>query len=143
MKNFKGPAPQLSQDRRTLLARILDTPHLERVVPRLQPELLHRVIQRCGLEDCGELVALATPEQITRIFDLDLWRPAHAGMDEQFDAARFGVWLEVLVEFGADTTAAVAAPATFTKSLRETSSPLGLSSLFMPSVLMANLFYMK
>ena len=75
------------------------------VVPRLQPELLHRVIQSCGLEDCGELVALATPDQLARIFDLDLWRAAQPGLDEQFDADRFGVWLEVLVESGATVAA--------------------------------------
>src|SRR5262245_51923180 len=100
MKKFKAPVPRQSQDRRTVLDRILDTPHLEQVVPRLQPDLLHRVIQSCGLEDCGELVVLATPEQLTRIFDLDLWRSGRPGMDEQFDAERFGVWLEVLAEFG-------------------------------------------
>src|SRR5215831_18807046 len=99
MENFKGPALQESQDSRTVLDRILDTPNLEHVVPRLQPDVLHRVIQSCGLEDCGELVVLATPEQLKRIFDLDLWRPAQPGMDEQFDAERFGVWLEVLAEF--------------------------------------------
>jgi Family of unknown function (DUF6178) len=88
-------------DQRQLLDRILDTPHLAQVVPRLQPELLHRVIQRCGLEDCAELVALATPEQLARVFDLDLWGSAQPGRDEQFDADRFGVWLEVLVESGA------------------------------------------
>ena len=105
MKKFKDPAPQKSQDRRTVLDRILDTPCLEHVVPRLQPELLHRVIQSCGLEDCGELVVLATPEQLTRIFDLDLWHSAQPGMDEQFDADRFGLWLEVLAEFGASAAA--------------------------------------
>jgi hypothetical protein len=105
MKNFKVPAPRQNQDRRAVLARILDTPHLEHVVPRLQPDLLHRVIQSCGLEDCGELVVLATPEQLTRIFDLDLWRSARPGMDEQFDADRFGVWLEVLAEFDPDVAA--------------------------------------
>jgi len=47
---------------RGLLDRIPNTPHLDHVVPRLRPDLLHRVIQTCGLEDCGELVALATPE---------------------------------------------------------------------------------
>ena len=88
-----------------LLDRILSTPHLARVVPRLQPELIHRVIQRCGLEDCSELVALATPEQLERVFDLDLWRAARPGRDEQFDADRFGVWLEVLAEAGADVAA--------------------------------------
>ena len=72
---------------------------------RLPPEALHRVIQHRGLEDCSELVALATPAQLARVFDLDLWRPAQPGGDEQFDPARFGVWLEVLVESGAEKAA--------------------------------------
>ena len=90
---------------RPLLERILDTPHLERVVPRMPPEILHRVIQTCGLEDCGELMALATPAQLSRVFDLDLWRAGQPGLDEQFDAARFGVWLEVLMAAGATVAA--------------------------------------
>ncbi|HEU4693326.1 MAG TPA: DUF6178 family protein, partial [Vicinamibacterales bacterium] len=53
-----------------LIDRLLDTPHLAHVVPRLQPEVLHRVIQQCGLEDCGQLVALTTPGQLARVFDL-------------------------------------------------------------------------
>jgi hypothetical protein len=92
-------------DRRRLIDRILDAPHLARVVPQLQPQVLHRVIQSCGLEDCGELVALATPEQLTRVFDLDLWRAAQPGTDDRFDADRFGVWLEVLMEYGATSAA--------------------------------------
>src|SRR5262245_38879632 len=100
-----APAQRDSGGQRRLLDRILETPHLAHVVPRLHPELLHRIIQSCGLEDCGELVALATPEQLARIFDLDLWPPAQPGLDEQFDANRFGVWLEVLVETGATTAA--------------------------------------
>ena len=71
---------------------------LAQLAPRLQPEQLHRVISAYGLEDCGELVAHATPAQLSRVFDLDLWRPASPGLDEQFDAERFGVWIEVLVE---------------------------------------------
>jgi hypothetical protein len=88
-----------------LLERILSTPRLAQVVPRLQPEIIHRVIQRCGLEDSSELVALATPEQLERVFDLDLWRATRPGRDEQFDAERFGIWLEVLAEAGADLAA--------------------------------------
>src|SRR5437870_3677664 len=88
-----------------LLERILDTPHLAHVVPRLPPEVLHRVIQSCGLADCGELVALATPRQLERVFDLDLWSPAQPGVDEQFDPDRFGLWLEVMVETGAASAA--------------------------------------
>lgn len=94
------PARRDVPNSRHLLERILNTPRLERVVPRLPPELLQRVIQTCGLEDCGELVALVTPEQLGRIFDLDLWRAARPGSDEQFDAGRFGLWLEVLAECG-------------------------------------------
>ncbi len=99
------PARREAPDGGDLLDRILNTPQLAQVVPRLQPELLHRVIQSYGLEDCGELVALATPEQLARVFDLDLWRAAQPGLDEQFDADRFGVWLEVLVEYGAAVSA--------------------------------------
>ena len=44
-------APSLRDARvRPLLDRILDTPHLAHVIPRLQPELLHRVIQTYGLK---------------------------------------------------------------------------------------------
>jgi hypothetical protein len=85
----------------SLLERILSAPHLAQVVPQLPPEVLHRVIERCGLEDCGEFIALTTPEQLARVFDLDLWRPVQAGVEEQFDADRFGVWLDVLMESGA------------------------------------------
>ncbi|MBI1759910.1 MAG: hypothetical protein HYR56_00600 [Acidobacteria bacterium] len=99
------PVRRDAPDGRNLLARILDTPHLAQVVPQLQPEVLHRVIQHCGLEDCGELVALTTPEQLARVFDHDLWRANQPGQDEQFDAERFGVWIEVLLENGAEVTA--------------------------------------
>ncbi|MEQ1907404.1 MAG: DUF6178 family protein [Vicinamibacterales bacterium] len=90
---------------RSLIERILDTPHLGQVVPQLQPGLLHQVIQTCGLEECGELVALATPHQLEGVFDLDLWRAASPGLDEKFDADRFGVWLEVLVDVDPDVAA--------------------------------------
>ena len=43
---------------------------------------------------------------MSHLFDLDLWRPARPGLDEHFDAARFGLWIEVLVEAGADVAAA-------------------------------------
>jgi hypothetical protein len=37
---------------------------LAEVAPRLQPELLHRVITVHGLEDCVDLVAQVTPQQL-------------------------------------------------------------------------------
>ena len=96
---------------RELVERILETPHLAEVVPRLQPDVLHRVIRHCGLEVCAELVALATPGQLARVFDLDLWRPGAPGLDDRLDADRFGVWLEVLVESDASVAARILAAA--------------------------------
>jgi hypothetical protein len=39
------------------------------------------------------------------VFDEDLWRRGKPGEDEAFDAARFVVWLEILVEAGAAVAA--------------------------------------
>jgi hypothetical protein len=50
-------------------------------------------------------MALATPGQLTRVFDLDLWRSDRPGRDEQLDGHRFGAWLEVLLESGAAVAA--------------------------------------
>lgn len=87
------------------LARVLDSPLLARVVPLLPPEALHNLIRLRGLDACTELVTLATPAQLTSVLDLDLWRHPRPGVDQQFDVARFGEWIETLVDAG-DTTAA-------------------------------------
>jgi len=81
---------------------MLDAPHLVR---QLEPEALYKIIERCGLEDCADLIALATPEQLAHVFDLDLWRGSQPGLDERLDAGRFVVWLEVLMESGAEAAA--------------------------------------
>lgn len=83
-----------------LLARVLATPGLPAQVRALPPEQLGKLIDRVGLEDAGELVALATTEQLTRIFDEDLWRSQRAGVDPRFDSERFLLWLEILLEAG-------------------------------------------
>src|SRR5512143_507786 len=85
-----------------LLARLLDSPHLTEIVRRLEPKRLHQLIRQCGLEECGEILALATTEQLTRVFDEDLWTSAQPGRDEEFDADRFALWLEVLAELGSE-----------------------------------------
>jgi hypothetical protein len=91
----------MSEDpHRDVLARISRNQDLARAVPLLRPEVLHAVITHCGLQDCGELLALATSEQLSAVFDLDLWKVNRAGEEEQFDAARFCEWLEVLVDAG-------------------------------------------
>ncbi|HEY7499038.1 MAG TPA: DUF6178 family protein [Vicinamibacterales bacterium] len=84
----------------SLLVRLLNTPDLPAIVPRLQPEVLHRVIQSCGLEDSSEFVALATPAQLARVLDLDIWHARAPGADEELDADRFGLWIAVLMQSG-------------------------------------------
>lgn len=94
---------------RPLLDRLLNAPDLTKIVPHLQPEVLHRVIQICGLEDCAEFVALATPDQLARVLDVDIWRSRPGGplgeVGDVFDDERFGLWLEVLMESGAHVAA--------------------------------------
>ncbi|MBP7568914.1 MAG: hypothetical protein KBA95_02525 [Acidobacteria bacterium] len=93
--------------RRVDLARLLETARLERVVPRLRAETLHQLIQYRGLESSGEVIAAATPEQISSVLEVDLWRRVGAGGDERFDPGRFGEWLGALVEMGDEVAARV------------------------------------
>jgi hypothetical protein len=92
--------PRTPTSPRTLLERILDQPDLIAAVQSLAPAALLRLIERVGLEDAGELVALTTVEQLRRVFDEDVWRSGRPGEDERFDPARFTLWLEVMLEAG-------------------------------------------
>jgi hypothetical protein len=82
---------------RTDLARLLRTPQLERIVPRLPSTVLHRLVQQLGLESAGDLLALATPAQLATVIDDDVWR-TRARADAELDVERFGVWLCTLIE---------------------------------------------
>jgi len=70
-----------------LLARILDEPTLVAAAQSLPAQALGKVISHVGLEDAGEIVALATTSQLESIFDDDLWRSPSPGKDGTFDAA--------------------------------------------------------
>ena len=83
-----------------LLMRILDRPELVAAVRELPAPVLGSLIDRVGLEDAGELVALASSEQLQGVFDQDLWRAAAPGEDEQFRPERFALWLEIMLEGG-------------------------------------------
>lgn len=69
--------------------------------------MLHRAMRQRGLDQCVDLIEVATTEQLNAILDLDLWSAPLAGQGEQFDADRFGEWLEALVGHGAATAARV------------------------------------
>jgi len=81
-----------------LALQILEAKDLARVVRGLDPPVLLALVRHCGLEEAGPIVALATPDQLVRVFDEDLWRASPAVGAEELDPDRFGLWLEVLVD---------------------------------------------
>ena len=91
-----------------LLLRILERPGLVAAVRELPGAVLGKLIDRIGLEDAGELVALASTAQLERVFDDDLWRAERAGGDETFRPERFALWLRVMLEAGEDAPGAAA-----------------------------------
>jgi hypothetical protein len=90
---------------RDLLRRVLDEPSLVAAVRSLEPRALRAWVERVGLEDASDLVALASDEQLLDLFDASLWKSERAGDDERFDPARFSTWLEVLLETGEESAA--------------------------------------
>jgi hypothetical protein len=88
-----------------LVLHILEQPNLVAQVQALEPAVLTKLVRHVGLEDCGELVALFTVEQLMAVFDEDLWVQARPGDAEEFDDQRFVVWLEVLLESGPELAA--------------------------------------
>jgi hypothetical protein len=85
---------------RQLLLRLLEEPRLVEAVQALEPGVLAGLIDRIGLEDSAELISLATTGQLVQLLDEDLWKSERPGVDETFDADRFALWLEVLLEAG-------------------------------------------
>ncbi|HEX2874660.1 MAG TPA: DUF6178 family protein [Polyangiaceae bacterium] len=79
---------------------MLETPELPAQIQALPGPVLGKLIGQVGLEDAGELVALATTQQLADIFDEELWHSAEPGQDERFDSERFLLWLEVMHEAG-------------------------------------------
>ncbi|RYZ07947.1 MAG: hypothetical protein EOO73_09605 [Myxococcales bacterium] len=79
---------------------MLEAPDLAQRVQALPGAALANLIAEVGLEDAGELVALATSEQLAEVLDQDLWRSEKPGEDPTFDSDRFLVWLEVMSEAG-------------------------------------------
>src|SRR5258708_10131535 len=126
---LEGGAP------RDLLSRLLDTPNLAQVVQSLDPKALHQLVRHFGVEECGEIIALATTQQLTQIFDEDLWRSDAPGQEDQFDADRFGLWLEVLAEVGDAVAAQKLVPIDFdfgTPALSQQTPVLDQGMMYQP-----------
>jgi hypothetical protein len=96
----RWPAP------RTVLARLIDDPDVLERVRALPERSFAELVRRIGVEDAGEIVALASTSQLVAAFDEDLFANARPGEREVFDVERLVVWLEVLLEAGAEVAAA-------------------------------------
>lgn len=108
----RSSRPKEARNRRDAerrLARLLDGPHRTAIVAQLAPETLCRLIRHRGLDASVPLVASATPERLTAVLDLDLWRSPGPGLDEHLDTRRFGEWIEALVESDVEQAARVVA----------------------------------
>jgi hypothetical protein len=64
------------------------------------PDLFH-LVQEVGLDDAHGLVALASPEQVQGLIDLDAWR------GDALDDVAVVPWLEAVLEAGPDKLASV------------------------------------
>lgn len=91
--------------RQGLVMRLLDQPQALELVRALPARALAQLVAQVGLEDAGQLVALASVEQLQSVLDGDVWKSAGPGKAEAFDPERFGVWLEVMLEMGANAAA--------------------------------------
>jgi Family of unknown function (DUF6178) len=71
------------------LNALLEDPHALSTVRSMPPVLLHRTISNIGMYDTAELVALATPQQIREVLDLELWRGDRLNLDDALDWLHF------------------------------------------------------
>ena len=73
----------------TLLARLIGSPDLARTVRALPLGTFAALVRHVGVEDAGEIVALATTDQLVAAFDEDLFVNTRPGERETFDPRRF------------------------------------------------------
>jgi hypothetical protein len=90
---------------RSLLNSLIELPDLCRTIQALPAPIFAALVRKIGVEDAGELVALATTEQLVQAFDEDLFVSDRAGERESLDVGRFVVWLQVLLEAGEEVAA--------------------------------------
>ncbi len=90
---------------RSLLHSLIEVPDLAGTIRVLPAPIFATLIKSVGVEDAGELLAVATTEQLVAAFDEDLFVSDRAGGRERLDVDRFAVWLEVLLEAGDDVAA--------------------------------------
>ena len=91
---------KLSHLQRRSLRDIVDNPALPTVLGHMQPRTLARLIDRIGLHDAAELMALAPTRNLLRALDEAVWKSSGPGVGQVFDPTEFVHWLEVWADVG-------------------------------------------
>jgi hypothetical protein len=73
---------------------------LPALLRNLQPAVLARLVERVGLNDAGEFMALAPTHKLLQALDEALWKSPGAGAAEEFDPTALLDWLEAWNEIG-------------------------------------------
>lgn len=97
-------SPILRQSSRRLLTQLLDEPDLDAQLSCVTGAEWKAIVTAVGLEDTGELLALASSEHLLELLDEELWI-SDGSSRETIDAERFVTLLEVLSESGTDALA--------------------------------------
>jgi len=92
------PSKNLALRPKQLLKTLTDSPALPAFVRTLPTPVLHTLIERVGLHDAGDLIALTTTEQLRGLFEVALWDSLRPGDAEQLRPEKFVDWLEVMLE---------------------------------------------
>ncbi|EDM76110.1 hypothetical protein PPSIR1_31283 [Plesiocystis pacifica SIR-1] len=88
-----------------VLAQLLDDPARVQTLRALPPPRFGALVRELGLEDAGELMALATSSQTLAVLDEQLWTDGAGSPEEQLEPERFALWLDVLLQGGDGLTA--------------------------------------
>jgi hypothetical protein len=83
-----------------LLQTLQGNPGLPALLRALQPAALARLVDRIGLNDAGEVMALAPTHKLLQALDESLWKSPQPGVAETFDAGELVDWLEAWIEMG-------------------------------------------
>ena len=89
----------------SLLAKLIATPELAKIIQALPEQTFSSLIRKIGIEDAGELVALASTRQLVAAFDEDLFTAPRPGERQTLDIQRLVAWLQAICEAGDQSAA--------------------------------------
>jgi hypothetical protein len=95
-----GLSKKLTLSPKLVLRNIVDNPALPAVLVHMQPKTLARLVDRIGLNDAAEIMALIPTRNLLRALDEALWKSPALGASPVFDPAEFISWLQVWNEVG-------------------------------------------